>query len=94
MELTSLVFVAAFVASLTGALLVFALWRHKQASAGQIKLLGELGLVETKLDPEGAIIVGGELWRARSNDGASIAAHSRVRVVRIQGHIAMVEIPD
>ena len=80
-------------AILCGALLlVLALWRHKRASAGDIKLIGERGRVETKLDPEGTIIVAGELWRATSNDGASIEARARVRVVGMQGHLVIVEI--
>ena len=72
-------------------LFVVALWRHKRASAGEVKLIGETGQVETKLDPEGAVIVCGELWRGKSNDGASIAVQTRVRVVGIQGHLVLVE---
>jgi membrane-bound ClpP family serine protease len=74
------------------ALFVLALWRHKQAGAGEVKLIGEIGQVETKLDPVGTVIVCGELWRARSSDGSSIPANTRVRAVGIQGHIVLVEI--
>lgn len=96
MESTSViapVALAAVAAVLTGvSLLVLALWRHKKASAGEVKLIGELGQVDTKLDPEGTVIVCGELWRAKSNDGAFIGVHTRVRVVGIQGHLVLVEI--
>lgn len=71
---------------------VLALWIHKKAAAGNIKLIGESGDVETKLDPVGTVIVCGELWRARTLDGASVEAHTRVRVVGIEDHLALVEI--
>ncbi len=97
MELTSVitpVALAAFAAVLAGlSLLVLSLWRHKRVSASEVKLIGELGQVETKLDPEGTVIVCGELWRARSSDGSFIAAQTRVRAVGIQGHLVLVEIP-
>ena len=93
MELTSvMVLIAAAAVVATLCLLVLALWHHKRASAGEVKLIGELGQVETKLDPEGTVIVCGELWRARSSDGSFIAAKTRVRAVGIQGHLVMVEI--
>ena len=93
MESNSVIAVIAFAAALSGiSVLVLALWRHKRASAGEVKLIGELGQVETELDPEGTVIVCGELWRAKSSDGASIPAHTRVRAVGIQGHLVLVEI--
>lgn len=75
-------------------LLVLALWRHKRAGAGEINLIGESGLVETKLEPEGTVIVAGELWRARSSDGASIGIRTRVRVIGMQGHLVVVELSE
>ena len=90
-----------FIATIAGAaafaavlLLVLALWRHKKASAGEVKLIGELGRVETGLDPEGTVIVAGELWRARSRNGEAIEANMRVRVVGMQGHLVLVELSD
>ena len=90
-----------FIATLAGAaalaalmLLVVALWRHKRAASGEVKLLGELGRVETKLDPEGTVIVAGELWRARTNTGEAIDANARVRVVAMQGHLVVVDLSD
>ena len=71
---------------------VLALWIHKKAAAGNIKLIGEAGEVETKLDPVGTVIVCGELWRARTQEGASVEARTRVRVVGIEDHLALVEI--
>ena len=73
---------------------VVALYLHKRAGAGDIKLIGELARVDTKLEPEGTVIVCGELWRARSKDGAHIAPCARVRVVGFEGHLALVEVCD
>jgi len=73
-------------------LVVVSLWRHKKAGAGEVKLIGEQGRVETRLDPEGTVIVAGELWRARSNNGEAIDARARVRVVGMQGHLVLVEL--
>jgi membrane-bound serine protease (ClpP class) len=72
-------------------LLVVALYRHKKAGAGEIKLIGEPATVETKLDPVGAVVVRGELWQARSKDGSVIPARARVCVVGFEGHLALVE---
>lgn len=73
-------------------LVVVSLWRHKKAGAGEVKLIGEQGRVETRLDPEGTVIIAGELWRARSNNGEAIDAQARVRVVGMQGHLVLVEL--
>jgi membrane-bound ClpP family serine protease len=76
------------------ATLVIGLYVHKRKSAGDIRLIGELGHADTALDPEGTVIVGGELWRAKSKTGTAISARSRVRVVAFVGHLALVEACD
>ncbi len=93
MKLVLLIAILAAIAALA-TVLVVALYRHKKAGAGEIKLLGEIAHVDIKLDPEGTVIVCGELWRAKSNDGAVIAAHARVRVVGFEDHLALVEVCD
>ena len=75
-------------------LLVVGLYFHKKAGAGDIKLIGEIAKVSTKLDPEGTVIVCGELWRARSKDGAIISESALVRVVGFADHFALVELCD
>ena len=80
------------IALLTVLVMILALWLHKKAAAGNIKLIGEAGEVETRLDPVGTVIVCGELWRARTQDGANVEAHTRVRVIGIEDHLALVEI--
>jgi membrane-bound ClpP family serine protease len=89
---TVIVIVASF--SLLVAALVAVLSRHKKAGAGDIKLIGEIATVETRLEPEGTIVVCGELWRARSNDGGIISPRARVRVVGHENHLALVEVCD
>jgi membrane-bound ClpP family serine protease len=73
---------------------VVALYLRKRASGGDIKLIGQLARVDTELDPEGTVIVCGELWRARSQDGVQIASRRRVRVVGFEGHLALVQVCD
>jgi membrane-bound ClpP family serine protease len=79
---TILLITAAF--SFLAAIVVIALWRHKKAARGELKLIGEIATVETTLAPEGTVIVSGELWPARSCDGSLISAHARVRIVGLE----------
>ncbi len=93
MKLILLIGVLTIVAALA-TVVVVALYLHKRASGGDIRLIGELAQVDTKLDPEGTVIVCGELWRARSQDGVQIATRRQVRVVGFEGHLALVEVCD
>ena len=93
MKLVLLIGILATVTALA-TLIVVGLNRHKKAGAGDIKLIGEIAQVDTELDPEGTVIVCGELWRARSKNGAVIPARARVRVVGFEGHLALVEVCD
>ena len=93
MKLVLLIGILATVAALA-ALVVVGLYLHKKADAGDIKLIGEIARVDTRLDPEGTVIVCGELWRARSKSGATISARARVRVVGFVDHFALVEVCD
>jgi membrane-bound serine protease (ClpP class) len=43
--------------------------RRTRPQTGQEELLGQIGRVRTALDPEGYVLVHGELWRARTVDG-------------------------
>jgi membrane-bound serine protease (ClpP class) len=45
-------------------------WRVRRArpQTGQEELVGQLGVVRQPLDPEGYVLVHGELWRARTSD--------------------------
>ncbi len=54
--------------------------RRAKPKTGQEELLGETGTVRDALSPEGLVFVHGEIWRARSSTGETIAAGTPVRV--------------
>lgn len=76
------------------AIAVVMLWRHKKAGTGDIRMIGEIAQVESRLDPEGTVLIGGELWRARSSSGDFISPHTRVRVIAFDELMAIVELCD
>lgn len=84
--LLALAFIALIIAAA-----VISLWKHKKAGIGRIQLLGATGIVHTDLNPEGAVLIAGELWSARSIDGTTIAAEKPVKVVRVEGHLLLVK---
>lgn len=66
--------------------------RHKKRAAGRLHLIGAIARVETDLRPEGAVLVGGELWQARTSDEREVILRgSRARVVGARGHLLEVE---
>ncbi|MCU1268386.1 MAG: putative protease/transporter [Acidobacteria bacterium] len=73
------------------ALFLAGLSRHKKSATGDLKIIGAIGSVESGLDPEGSVIINGELWRARLEKGGVLPARDRVRVVGLQGHLILVE---
>jgi membrane-bound serine protease (ClpP class) len=86
----------AFVSLVAGALFIAAVWvaalsRHKKAETGQLKLTEAVGVVETTLEPEGSVLIEGELWRARSREATRVERGERVRVVGAGGHLLLVE---
>ena len=76
------------------ALGVAAASRHKKGASGSLDLVGRVGVVEKDLRPEGAVMIGGEVWPARSRDGRTVARGARVRVVGAGGHLLLVELED
>lgn len=66
--------------------------RHKKSSTRQPRLVGRAATVERDLEPEGFVLVDGELWRARLRGGEGVAvARERVRVVGASGCVLEVE---
>src|SRR5215213_6807390 len=56
--------------------------RQKKYSRSPLNLVGRVASVERALEPEGFVLVEGELWRARVRGGASVkSGSSKVRVV-------------
>ena len=72
------------------ALLALALHAHKRATCLNLPVIGATGFIEQSLDPEGAVIVNGELFRARANRGLKINGPARIRVIGAEGHLLIV----
>ena len=85
--------IAAFVLGLLLALTSFLSLRKRFANR-DLRLIGEAARVETTLRPDGTVIIGGELWPARSIDGLVIASRRRVRVVSVDDLSLLVEVCD
>jgi len=67
---------------------------RKRFANRDLRLIGEAARVETTLTPDGTVIIGGELWPARSIDGLVIASRRRVRVVSVEDLSLLVEVCD
>ena len=77
--------------ALCAAFVVVAAWsRHKKGAGRVPDLTGRVGSVAVALRPEGAVLVAGELWRARVRSGGNVE-RGRVRVVGARGHLLEVE---
>jgi membrane-bound serine protease (ClpP class) len=91
MIISQIVLVALFAAALVLALVIVAVSRHQKAAMGELDLMGALASVETTLEPEGSVLIRGELWRARSRTNANVARGQTVRVVGASSHLLEVE---
>jgi len=66
--------------------------RHRKAGSQPLAPVGRLGSVERELDPEGFVLVDGELWPARLRGGGRLGrGRSNVRVVGASGCALEVE---
>ncbi|HEY5885581.1 MAG TPA: NfeD family protein [Pyrinomonadaceae bacterium] len=87
-----LIFIGILALTITLSLaIVIALYRHKKAGSGSIKVIGLTGEVASDLVPEGTVLVYGELWRARSRDGSTLSTKTIVKVLGVDGHLLVVE---
>lgn len=66
--------------------------RNKKMRWRSDGLIGSLGFAETDLRPEGAVLVRGELWRARSTTDEAVERNGRIRVKGTRGHLLLVEL--
>ncbi len=64
--------------------------RHQKSSRLPLNLVGRVGSVERALEPEGFVLVAGELWPARVRGGRGVESGS-VRVVGAAGCALEVE---
>ena len=69
--------------------------RQQKYSRLPLRLVGRVASVERSLDPEGFVLVEGELWRARVRGVAMVERDgTRVRVVGASGCVLLVEPHD
>jgi membrane protein implicated in regulation of membrane protease activity len=74
---------AAALFELAEAYLVVRFSRHRRAQVGAETLVGEHGVVVVPCRPDGQIRVRGEIWKARSEEGADVG--ETVRVLAVDG---------
>ncbi len=65
--------------------------RFSTPTIGREELVGEMGLAEADVDPDGVVRIRDALWRARTNRATPIHAGDAVRVVSIEGVVLEVE---
>jgi membrane-bound serine protease (ClpP class) len=65
--------------------------RFSTPTIGREELIGEMGVAEVGVDPDGVVRVRDALWRARTNRATPIAAGESVRVVAVEGILLEVE---
>jgi len=78
---------AMFTAAVFGVIISFAIRASRRpAAVGKESLPGKIGIVRTRLNPEGTVLVSGELWLAALEDRKSeLEAGSRVEIIRVEG---------
>ena len=90
-----LIFAAAAGIVLAAAFIILAvmlLSRHRKSATGALNLVGAAGSVTSPLAPEGTVLIGGEVWPARSDTGAEIpVGRDNVRVVGSRAHLLIVQ---
>jgi membrane-bound serine protease (ClpP class) len=65
--------------------------RFSTPTIGREDLVGEMGLAEADVDPDGVVRIRDALWRARTNRATPIHAGDAVRVISIEGVVLEVE---
>jgi membrane-bound serine protease (ClpP class) len=65
--------------------------RFSTPTIGREDLVGEMGLAEADVDPDGVVRIRDALWRARTNRATPIPAGDPVRVISIEGVVLEVE---
>jgi membrane-bound serine protease (ClpP class) len=65
--------------------------RFSTPTIGREELIGEMGIAEAEVDPDGVVRIRDALWRARTNRATPIHAGEGVRVVSVEGIVLEVE---
>jgi len=64
----------------------------RKSVTGQEGLLGEIGVAETDIMPEGKVFVHGEIWNAITNKGVDVIGKGeRVKVIAVEGLKVIIE---
>jgi membrane-bound ClpP family serine protease len=71
--------------------MLVAVSRHKKSATLQISLVGSIGIVDKDLEPNGTVLIQGELWRASSSDGIGLATGSKIEVTGTRDHLLLVK---
>jgi membrane-bound serine protease (ClpP class) len=65
--------------------------RFSTPTIGREELIGEIGVAEADVDPDGVVRVRDALWRARTNRATPIRGGEQVRVIAVEGIVLEVE---
>jgi membrane-bound serine protease (ClpP class) len=68
--------------------------RFSTPTVGREGMVGEDGVAEVAVDPDGVVLIRGARWRARTNRATPIAAGDPVKVVSVEGLVLEVEPPE
>jgi membrane-bound serine protease (ClpP class) len=89
-----LVVMVGFVLFMLGGMTAMIRSRFSTPTIGREGLVGEEGVAEVSVDPDGVVLIRGSRWRARTNRATPIAAGGPVRVVSVEGLVLEVEPPE
>jgi membrane-bound serine protease (ClpP class) len=68
--------------------------RFSTPTVGREGMVGETGLAEVDIAPDGVVVIRGARWRARTNRATPILAGDAARVVSVEGLVLEVEPPE
>ncbi len=68
--------------------------RFSTPTVGREGMVGEDGVAEVAVDPDGVVLIRGARWRARTNRATPIEAGQPVKVVSVEGLVLEVEPPE
>ena len=62
---------------------------RRKSLTGEEGMINSVGVAQTDINPEGRVLIRGEVWRARA--GQNILSGARVRVIALEGFTLRVE---
>ena len=68
--------------------------RFSTPTVGREGMVGETGLAEVDISPDGVVVIRGARWRARTNRATPIMAGDPAKVVSVEGLVLEVEPPE